>query len=91
MAKITFSVPGESTEHVLEVSPGESILEAAQRAKVYIESVCRGCCSCGACHVVVKAGAVQLSPSALDEKMLLRSIPESIAGSRLACQAKALN
>lgn len=91
MAKITFTLPDDSKQYSVEVTKGESLLEAAQKANLPIESVCGGCCSCGICHVLVVSGGANLSSAEHDEKDLLNGSNNSSAFSRLACQCKAIS
>lgn len=69
----------------VEVERGETILQAAQKAGVYVASVCGGEGVCGKCKVVVRSGEVDAKPTALLERGEIRS------GYVLACQAEVLS
>jgi uncharacterized 2Fe-2S/4Fe-4S cluster protein (DUF4445 family) len=47
------------------VAEGETILKAAERTGVYVNSVCGGEGTCGKCRVIVKSGEVQAHASSL--------------------------
>jgi uncharacterized 2Fe-2S/4Fe-4S cluster protein (DUF4445 family) len=47
------------------VAEGETVLKAAERADVYVNSVCGGEGTCGKCRVIVKSGEVQAHASSL--------------------------
>jgi len=81
--KVTFQPDGA----VVEVEEGTTILEAAQRAGVQIESVCGGRGTCAKCKVIPLG---KLSPLTALEKQGL-STTEIKAGYRLACQASILS
>ena len=62
----------------VKLSPGESLLEALEKAGVHIEALCGGRGLCGKCRVRVASGASMLRGGELPE------------GWRLACQVKAI-
>ena len=67
-----------------DAEPTDTLLDAAEKAKIYPPSVCREG-GCGSCRVTVKAGAAELadySKSALSDS-------EREAGDILLCRAKA--
>jgi uncharacterized 2Fe-2S/4Fe-4S cluster protein (DUF4445 family) len=74
--KVTF-FPGSTT---VEVDDGETILEAAIKAKVQVNNVCGGKGTCGKCMVIVD-GNVDGERGKLSEE-------EFQLGYRLACQAR---
>lgn len=77
--KVTF-LPEKTHVHVL---PGTTILEAAGRANIIIETPCGGKGTCGRCRVVISANAPE--PNAAERQRLT---PDELArGVRLACQA----
>lgn len=80
MSKVTF----ENENVVLEVEPGTSILEAARKAGIAIESPCNGAGVCGKC----KLYRTQVSPmeALLIRKCVYTSRHED-EGYILACQA----
>ncbi len=71
----------------VEITPGESLLEAAQSAGVELVSICGGKGSCDGCRVRVVSG--KLSSPTSDEQSFFTPI-ELEEGCRLACQAKPL-
>jgi len=71
----------------VEITPGESLLEAAQSAGVELVSICGGKGSCDGCRVRVMGG--KLSSPTPDEESAFTTI-EFEEGYRLACQAKPL-
>jgi len=71
----------------VEITPGESLLEAAQSAGVELVSICGGKGSCDGCRVRVMSG--KLSSPTPDEESAFTTI-EFEEGYRLACQAKPL-
>ncbi|MEW6219393.1 MAG: 2Fe-2S iron-sulfur cluster-binding protein, partial [Thermodesulfobacteriota bacterium] len=68
----------------VRTAPGESLLEAALRAGVYINASCGGAGVCGKCRIVVEEGTVA---GGLSERL---SDADRVAGVRQACRAKAL-
>ena len=69
----------------IEIKEGATLLEAAQKAGVYINNVCGGVGSCGKCKVIVKKGRVQTRPSSLLTNEEIKK------GYVLACQARILD
>ncbi|SFF04650.1 ferredoxin, 2Fe-2S [Paenibacillus catalpae] len=81
-AKVTFSPSGVS----IEVKPGTSILSAARKAGVLIQTRCGGNAACFMCKVKIRQDS-DLLPIAEEERRKLAGLEEE--GYRLACQAKA--
>ncbi len=79
--KVTFKPSNKS----VEVAKGETLLQAAADADVYINSVCGGDGICGKCRLIVKEGEVESLPTTLLERNEIRR------GYVLACQAKPLS
>ncbi|MBI3723122.1 2Fe-2S iron-sulfur cluster binding domain-containing protein [bacterium] len=81
----------------LEVDPSQapfghdgkpfSILDIALGHGIEIEHQCGGNCACSTCHVIVKEGSENLSPSTEDEEDYLDRAEGLTPTSRLACQA----
>ncbi len=87
MARITY-VEHNGTEHVVDVEPGLTLMQAAVHNLVPgIEGDCGGRCACATCHVYVPAEWARLcgEPDELEESILdfAFDVGES---SRLACQ-----
>ena len=66
--------------------PG-SLLDVALNVGVPLEHACGGHCACTTCHVIVTAGAENLSEMEDDEADRLDTAWEVTPRSRLACQA----
>ena len=77
--QITF----EPDRKTAEVDQETTLLEAAARAGVYVDSVCGGDGICGKCRLILKKGAVKVEPT----RLLTRD--EIKKGYVLACQTKA--
>jgi ferredoxin, 2Fe-2S len=73
-----------------EVSPGQSILQAARQAHAPEGDACGGVCACSTCHVYVEQGADLLSPAQENEEDILDKAFDVRINSRLGCQAKIL-
>lgn len=84
MAKVTF-LPMNT---VVEVSPGQSVLDAALAGEVPIQHACGGFCACATCHIIVKSGSASLDPMDPDENERLELADGRQNESRLACQTK---
>jgi uncharacterized 2Fe-2S/4Fe-4S cluster protein (DUF4445 family) len=82
MARVTFYLDGKTIE--TEVEQRVTLLEAASRAGVYVNSICGGEGICGTCKVLIKAGQIRRGPTSL----LTREEIEQ--GYVLACQTKVL-
>lgn len=68
-----------------ETHSGETILQAADRAGIAIESVCGGYGTCGKCRVIVVEGNLG---DLTEAELLSLSKEEQRNGYRLACQAR---
>ncbi len=72
-----------------EVTLGESILNAAERAGAPEGSRCSGVCACSTCHVYVLAGGELLTaPGETELDLLELSAKARRDSSRLGCQAR---
>ena len=89
MAKITY-VEFNGREHVVEVTPGWTLMEGAKKNNVPgIDADCGGGCSCATCHVFVVEDwrAATGERNALEDATL--EFAENVEpNSRLACQIK---
>ncbi len=84
----TYTVDLEPVGRRVQVSPGENLLDAAQKAGVDLVTACGGVGICATCLVRLVSG--QLSEPTLTEEAELS--PEQAAeGFRLACQAEPLS
>lgn len=84
MAKVTFLAKNKK----IEAKQGETILQVASKARVFISQRCGGKASCAMCKVMVKnSNDYPLFPPGEKEKRLI-SNEQLNQGIRLACQAK---
>jgi len=67
-----------------EISPGETLLSAAQSVGVELQAVCGGVGTCGQCKVRLAAGSLS-APTSQEREKLGQELLE--VGCRLACQA----
>ena len=95
MPRVVFVLNGERKSFDVDLSalpyqhhgrPG-SLLDVALNVGVVIEHACGGNCACTTCHVVVRAGAGNLSELEDTEADRLDTAWEVTPQSRLACQA----
>jgi 2Fe-2S ferredoxin len=98
MPRVVFVLNGERKSFDVDLSalpyqhhgrPG-SLLDVALNVGVGIEHACGGNCACTTCHVVVTAGAGNLSELEDAEADRLDTAWEVTPQSRLACQAVVL-
>ncbi|HVO37856.1 MAG TPA: ASKHA domain-containing protein, partial [Spirochaetia bacterium] len=71
-------------EKEARVQPGVTLLEAAETAGVYVNSVCGGDGLCGKCRLIVRDGEVKSRPTALLDRDEIRQ------GYVLACESQVL-
>jgi 2Fe-2S ferredoxin len=77
----------EGAEHVIEGSPGWSVMEIIRENDLPIEAACGGCCACATCHVYVEdAWLAQLEPASDEEDRMLDEAYQVQENSRLSCQ-----
>lgn len=89
MTKVTF-LPHETLcpeGKTIEVSPGESILQAALNHDIHIDHACEMSCACTTCHVIVRKGFASLEEASEREEDLLDKAWGLESESRLSCQA----
>ena len=72
---------------VIEVEPGITICDAAQKHDIEIEHACEKSCACTTCHVYIREGMNSLNESSEDEDDLLDKAWGLEPDSRLSCQA----
>ena len=89
MAKITY-IEFEGTEHIIDVKPGQSVMEGAVKNNIPgIDADCGGACACATCHVYVDEAWRDRTgtATAMEESML--DFAENVEpNSRLSCQIK---
>jgi len=73
--------------HIVEVTPGTSVLEASRLAGILHASVCGGRGRCSTCRIRVRGAAQSLDPPGEDELRVLRRIGAR-SNVRLACQLR---
>ena len=94
MPRITFlPVAGAFDGHqpqpvTIEVEPGTTILQAAQKAHAKVGFACGGNCACSTCHVYVKQGLEVLSEASDREEDIMDKAFDVKATSRLGCQSR---
>ncbi|MEC5396819.1 ISC system 2Fe-2S type ferredoxin [Uliginosibacterium sp. H1] len=72
---------------VIDVAPGESILDGLLENGIDVEHACEKSCACTTCHVIVREGFASLeSAEDLEEDMLDKAWGLE-PNSRLSCQA----
>jgi len=59
-------------DRVAEVERGETVLAAAQKAGIYISSLCGGDGICGKCRVIVRSGEIHSKPTTLLDRDEIR-------------------
>jgi len=84
--KVTFRSPLQ--EVAVEVEPGTTILEAAEKCGAQVGHTCGGVCGCSTCHVWVKKGLESLSEQQDDEMDRLDQAFDVRPNSRLSCQSE---
>ena len=80
-----FSVEFEPSGSVVNVKPGTTIMEAANRAGIYINNICGGEGLCGKCAVIVLNGRVNMKSNTFLEKEQLEK------GYVMACLTEVLS
>lgn len=87
MTKIIYIEHG-GTEHVLEIEPGISVMQAAINNSVRgIIGDCGGACSCATCHVYVDPEwLAKTGERSETEGYLLEEVCDVQTNSRLSCQ-----
>ena len=85
-ANVTVEVDDEKYPLADHGKPG-SLLDIALANDIELEHNCGGSCACTTCHVIVRAGAENLSEMAEDEEDRLDMAEGLTIRSRLGCQA----
>lgn len=87
MQTITF-VDADGSAHVLEVEPGQSVMQVAIENDIRgILADCGGSRSCATCHCYVDdAWAGQFPPASVEEAELVSYAFDPLPNSRLSCQ-----
>lgn len=87
MTRVHFHSPLGDTS--VEVEPGTSLLDAAQRCGAPVGHSCGGVCACSTCHVWVRRGLASISEQEDAELDRLEQAFDVRPASRLSCQARA--
>jgi ferredoxin, 2Fe-2S len=89
MAKVTFK-PNKicPEERTVEVPPGTTLLEAAEKAEAPMGHNCGGVCACSTCHCYIRKGADSLTDQEDKEADRLDMGFDVRHYSRLGCQAE---
>ena len=71
----------------LEAHEGDTLMEALREHDWGVSAICGGMCSCGTCHVYLRAeDASKFPPVDIDEEDLVDMLEFTRDGSRLSCQ-----
>jgi 2Fe-2S ferredoxin len=77
----------EGAEHVIEGTPGWSVMEIIRENDLPVEAACGGCCACATCHVYVDpAWLGKLDAASDEEDRMLDEAYQVQENSRLSCQ-----
>lgn len=89
MVSITY-VESDGAEHVLDVDPGITLMQAALDNMVPgIDADCGGECRCGTCHCYIEeAWLGKLDPCSEDEEAMIDGTIDPRPNSRLSCQIR---
>ncbi len=82
MPQVTFLPEGIT----VEVTEGETILDAALINEIDLCHNCGGNCVCSICHEVVEKGSEHLDPRSEEEDEMLEEVKDLHASSRLSSQ-----
>ena len=82
-----FSVKFLPGETAVDVEPGSTVMEAAEKAGIHIDNLCGGKGVCGRCRVQVTNGKIRADKHSIG----ILSKEEIVEGYVLACQAKVLS
>lgn len=82
MPQVTF-LPENVT---VQVTGGETVLDAALENEIELDHNCGGNCVCSTCHVVVEQGFDTLNEKSEDEEEMLDELENQHETSRLSCQ-----
>ncbi|RKH19392.1 ferredoxin [Corallococcus praedator] len=86
MPKVTFKSP--LAEVAVDVPPGTTLLDAAEKGEAQVGHSCGGVCGCSTCHVWIRKGFDSLSEQRDDEMDRLDMGFDVRPYSRLSCQTE---
>jgi len=84
--KVHFKSPLDDVS--VEVSPGTTLLDAAEKAGAKVGHSCGGVCGCSTCHIWIRKGLQSLSEQRDDELDRLDMGFDVRPYSRLSCQTE---
>jgi ferredoxin, 2Fe-2S len=84
--KVHFKSPLEEVS--VDVAPGTTLLDAAEKAGAQVGHSCGGVCGCSTCHIWVRKGLESLSEQRDDEMDRLDMGFDVRPYSRLSCQTE---
>ena len=89
MAKVTY-IQANGTEHVLDITPGQTVMEGAVKNGVPgIDADCGGACACATCHVYIDQAWSAKTGVRNDMEASMLDFAENVEeNSRLSCQIK---
>lgn len=89
LIRIRFMSADGSHETLVDVPPGERLLDVAQAHGQPLEGTCEGAMACSTCHVHLVGGDVdRLPPPTEEEEDMLDFAAGANRQSRLACQVR---
>lgn len=86
MPKVHFKSPLDDVS--VEVAPGTTLLDAAEKAGAQVGHSCGGVCACSTCHIWVRKGLESLSEQRDEEMDRLDMGFDVRPYSRLSCQSE---
>jgi ferredoxin, 2Fe-2S len=86
MPKVHFKSPLDDV--TVDVSPGTTLLDAAEKAGAQVGHSCGGVCACSTCHIWVRKGLESLSEQRDEEMDRLDMGFDVRPFSRLSCQSE---
>lgn len=86
MPKVTFKSP--LAELTVDVPPGTTLLDAAEKGEAQVGHSCGGVCACSTCHVWIRKGLDSLSEQTDQEADRLDMGFDVRPYSRLSCQTE---
>ncbi|MBJ6762009.1 ferredoxin [Corallococcus sp. H22C18031201] len=86
MPKVTFKSP--LAELSVDVPPGTTLLDAAEKGEAQVGHSCGGVCACSTCHVWIRKGLDSLSEQTDQEADRLDMGFDVRPYSRLSCQSE---
>ena len=77
----------DGKEHILEATPGFTVMEIIRDAGLDLEAICGGCCACATCHCYLnEEWTDKFEKADDDEEAMLDQAYEVKKNSRLTCR-----